>query len=148
MNVDYIDAIWGEFSSIPQITGGDAQLGLILPAVLGVFNLCFSIFGATAVVKSRTEGEYDALLLCVITTGSVNMLAAYLRRNIDDTWFGWTFTMTLMLDSILNLTTAYRIMRAYREDMFALPQYMPMSQIEESKDGWTVVQREEKSCKA
>ncbi|KAJ6578892.1 hypothetical protein DFH09DRAFT_1310858 [Mycena vulgaris] len=131
--LDFIDAIWGESYYLAGFTEGDIQL--LLPAVLGAFNLCFSIFGATATFKSRSQKEYDMLLACVLATGCVNMLAAYLRQNAEDTWFGWGFTMTLILDSVLNLSTAFRIMRAYREEMDTdtLPRYMPLPQ-EDSKD--------------
>ncbi|KAJ7456883.1 hypothetical protein FB451DRAFT_1183422 [Mycena latifolia] len=126
--LDSIDAIWGEFCWISHVAGGDIQMSIILPAVLGAFNLCFSIYAASAAFKSRTEAEYNMLLACVVTTGFVNMVAAYLRHNIDDDWFGWAFTVSLMLDSLLNISTAYRIVRAYQRDLLTLPQYLPVAE--------------------
>ncbi|KAJ7686770.1 hypothetical protein B0H17DRAFT_1203985 [Mycena rosella] len=126
--LDSIDVMWGEFEWMPA--DGDVQMEIILPAVLGAFNLCFSIYGAAAAFKSRSAKEYDMLLACVVTTGCVNMVAAYMRRNVADNWFGWAFTMTLMLDSILNLSTAFRILRAYpTRDRHALPRYAPGASI-------------------
>ncbi|KAJ7730367.1 hypothetical protein DFH07DRAFT_173240 [Mycena maculata] len=150
MTSDYIDLVWGEFPGIPDVIGGDAELDLILASVLGIFNLCFSIFGATSVIKSRSTKDYDMLLSCVVTTGCVNMLVAYLRRNsTDDSWLGWAFTVTLMLDAVLNATTAFRIVRAYPLDAYTLPQYMPVvrTDLEVSEYVWIArPDLKEKSC--
>ncbi|KAJ6463390.1 hypothetical protein C8R45DRAFT_1176986 [Mycena sanguinolenta] len=93
-------------------------------AILSIMNLCMSIYGATT-VESRSQQKQDTVLACVITTACVNIIAAYIRRDIDDTWFGCAFTTVLVLDSLLNFTTAARIMRTYASDRLELPKSMP-----------------------
>ncbi|KAF7326623.1 hypothetical protein MVEN_02599000 [Mycena venus] len=88
-----------------------------------------SIVGATA-SEPKTQKKQDVVLACVITTGCVNMVAAYVRRNTEDTWFGWMFTVILLLDSLLNLATAVRIMKTYGERESELPQYTPLLKVE------------------
>jgi hypothetical protein len=88
-----------------------------------------SIFSATA-FESTSDEKQDTLLICVIITGCINILAAYVRRNVEDTWFGWAFTVMLLLDSLLNLTTAVRIMKAYSRNEPELPQYMSEVKLE------------------
>ncbi|KAK7014205.1 hypothetical protein R3P38DRAFT_3205798 [Favolaschia claudopus] len=90
-----------------------------------------SIFSATAVEQQpQTNKKQDILLACVTTTGCVNLIAAYMRRNMcEDTWFGQVFTVVLLADSVLNVTTAMRIVkRCYYEENVegeVLPRYMP-----------------------
>ncbi|KAJ7855024.1 hypothetical protein B0H14DRAFT_3648349 [Mycena olivaceomarginata] len=98
-------------------------------AILSILNLCTSIFSATA-FESTSDEKQDTLLICVIITGCINILAAYVRRNAEDTWFGWAFTVMLLLDSLLNLTTAVRIMKAYSRNEPELPQYMSEVKLE------------------
>ncbi|KAF7300264.1 hypothetical protein MKEN_01350500 [Mycena kentingensis (nom. inval.)] len=116
-------------------------------AILGFLNLSFSLFSATAAVKSRTEREYDLLLGCIILTGLTNLVSAYIRHNTltsDDSWFAWGYTITLVIDSLLNLATAARVVWAYHHmmadgdrELESLEAAMPLyngSVFE--KDGW------------
>ncbi|KAJ7079956.1 hypothetical protein B0H15DRAFT_804214 [Mycena belliarum] len=141
--LDFIDLVWGEFSLMPGVPSGDFQVGLALPSVLLVFNFCFSIYAATVTFKSRTEAEYNMLLACVVTTGCVNMVAAYMFGNIQEDWLGYAFTITLVADSLLNLSTAFRVARAYRKDILApeLPQYTckPVGKAPEETPGYVWV---------
>jgi hypothetical protein len=84
----------------------------------------------------RNARKQGMLLACVLTTGCVNILAAYVWRHTEATWFGWVFTITFMLDSLLNLTIALRIIKAYGTNANEpeLPQYMPSVQMEISGD--------------
>jgi hypothetical protein len=162
---------WGEPCWVAGSSGASIQLQPLL-LVLSAFNLwcaliettrldqrltghprSFSIYGATVVFKSGSKKNYDGLLACVFATGCINMLAAYMRQSIEDSWFGWMFTMTLMLDSLLNLSTAYAIMMAERTPESegcepTLPQYMPVPSLQPEEKGSREVEVwvDEKSC--
>ncbi|KAF7373503.1 hypothetical protein MSAN_00560200 [Mycena sanguinolenta] len=101
--------------------------------MLSIMNLCMSVYGATT-AESTSQKKQDTVLACVITTACVNIIAAYIRRDIDDTWFGWTFTTVLLLDSLLNFTTAARIMKTCASDGLELPKCMPQVKVEMGGD--------------
>ncbi|KAJ7058209.1 hypothetical protein C8F01DRAFT_1371636 [Mycena amicta] len=81
-------------------------------AIFGILNVAF---GALSVLARIDPQEHNThIFLAFLATGLLNLTGAFLRHRLgrDEDDFGFWFTISLLVASLLNLLTALRVLRA------------------------------------